>query len=326
MKKLLSVILSLVLICACTAALAEEKPSVTVGIAQFAVHGSLDNCREGFLQGLAAGGYIEGENLTVVFQNAQSEMGIAANIADNFVSNQYDLICAIATPMAVCAFNAAEDKIPVVYTAVSAPEEAGLANEDGTGTGNVTGSCDLIPVSFQLQAIRALLPEAKTIGILYTIGEVNSQVQLKQYQEAAKEYGFTIVEKGITTGADISLALPVLLPQVDCLSMLTDNTVVQYLDVVLDETDEQKIPVFGSEVEQVTKGCAAAVGLDYVKLGYDTGLMAAKVLDGEGAQAMEYLKVTESAVYINSETCAALGVSIPEDMLASATDMAKIAE
>ena len=326
MKKLLSVILALLLICSFTAVLAEEKASVTVGIAQFAVHGSLDNCREGFLQGLAAGGYTEGENLTVVYQNAQADMGIAANIADHFVANNYDLICAIATPMAVCAFNAAEDKIPLVYTAVSAPVEAGLANEDGKGTGNVTGSCDLLPISFQLKAIRELLPEAKTIGILYTIGEVNSQVQLEQYKEAAGEYGFTIVEKGITTGADIALALPVLLAQADCISMLTDNTVVQYLDVVLDEADEQKVPVFGSEVEQVTKGCVAAVGLDYVKLGYNTGLMAAKVLDGESAQAMEYLKVTESAVYINSEACAALGVAIPEAMLTTAADMAKAAE
>ncbi len=323
MKNLLALVLSLILVCSLSLALAEDKPAVTVGIAQFAVHGSLDNCREGFLQGLAAAGYEEGKNLTVVYQNAQADMGIAANIADNFAANQYDLICAIATPMAVVCFNAAEDKIPVIYTAVSAPVEAGLANEDGTGTGNITGSSDLLPVKFQLQVIRQLLPEAKKIGILYTVGEVNSQVQLAEYQASAEEYGFEIVPQSITASADIPLALPQLLPKVDCLSMLLDNTVVQSLDIVLDQADEAGIPVFGSEVEQVIKGCAAAAGLDYVKLGYDTGLLAARVLAGENAQELPFLQITESAVYINYEACAALNIQVPSDLLESAIDVAE---
>ena len=323
MKKLLALVLSLILVCSLSLALAEDKPAVTVGIAQFAVHGSLDNCREGFLQGLAAAGYEEGKNLTVVYQNAQADMGIAANIADNFAANQYDLICAIATPMAVVCFNAAEDKIPVIYTAVSAPVEAGLANEDGTGTGNITGSSDLLPVKFQLQAIRKLLPEAKKIGILYTVGEVNSQVQLAEYQASAEEYGFEIVPQSITASADIPLALPQLLPKVDCLSMLLDNTVVQSLDIVLDQADEAGIPVFGSEVEQVIKGCAAAAGLDYVKLGYDTGLLAARVLAGENAQELPFLQITESAVYINYEACAALNIQVPSDLQESAINVAE---
>lgn len=328
MKKLVAVILSLVLVLSLTlCAQAEEKKSVTVGIAQFAVHGSLDNCREGFLQGLAAGGYVEGENLTVDYQNANADMNLAVSITGSFASNNYDLICAIATPIAVSAVEATADKdIPVVYTAVSAPEEAGLADENKLGIGNVTGSSDLIPVSLQLQAIRDLLPEAKNIGILYTVGEVNSQVQLAMYQEAAPDFGFEIVPQSITAGADIPLALPTLLPNVDCLCMLTDNTVVQFLDVVLEAANEDKIPVFGSEVEQVTKGCAAAVGLDYVKLGYDTGLMAARVLDGEDAASIPYLEVTESTLSYNSKVCADLGITLPEDVLATATDMAETAE
>ena len=139
----------------------------------------------------------------------------------------------------MCAYNAAEDEIPVIYTAVSAPEEAGL-----TDGGNVTGTSDELPVAKQLGTIRAMLPEAKNIGILYTVGEANSLVQLESYKQLAGDYGFTIVESGVTSGADISLALPQLLPQVDCLTMLTDNTVVQYLEVVLDETDAAGIPVF----------------------------------------------------------------------------------
>ena len=97
-----------------------------IGISQFAEHGSLDNCREGFLAGLAQAGIVEGENLTIVFDNAQADMGTASTIADNFVSQKVDLICAIATPSAMSAYNSClETEIPVIYTAVSDPAAAG---------------------------------------------------------------------------------------------------------------------------------------------------------------------------------------------------------
>ena len=297
MKKFAALMIALILALSCFAVAEEE--SYTIGIAQFAEHGSLDNCREGFLAGLAEEGIVEGENLTVEYQNAQADTSMA-------------------TPIAVCAYNAAEDEIPVIYTAVSAPEEAGL-----TDGGNVTGTSDELPVAKQLETIRAMLPEAKNIGILYTVGEANSLVQLESYKELAGDYGFTIVESGVTSGADISLALPQLLPQVDCLTMLTDNTVVQYLEVVLDETDAAGIPVFGSEIEQVTLGCVAAEGLDYVALGVQTGKMAAKVLKGEAEAAdIPYETIEESALYVNTDACEALGVTIPEELMARATDMA----
>ena len=316
MKKFAALMIALILALSCFAVAEEE--SYTIGIAQFAEHGSLDNCREGFLAGLAEEGIVEGENLTVEYQNAQADTSMATTIASNFVANGYDLICAIATPIAVCAYNAAEDEIPVIYTAVSAPEEAGL-----TDGGNVTGTSDELPVAKQLKTIRAMLPEAENIGILYTVGEANSLVQLESYKELAGDYGFTIVESGVTSGADISLALPQLLPNVDCLTMLTDNTVVQYLEVVLDETDAAGIPVFGSEIEQVTLGCVAAEGLDYVALGVQTGKMAAKVLKGEAEAAdIPYETIEESALYVNTDACEALGVTIPEDLMARATDMA----
>lgn len=316
MKKFVSLVLVLFMSLGTVCALAQEE-TYTIAIAQFAEHGSLDNCREGFLAGLAEEGFVEGENLTVEFQNAQADMGTAATIASNFVANGVDLICAIATPMAVCAFNAAEDAIPVIFTAVSAPAESGLTE------GNVTGTSDQLPVEKQLETIRAMLPEAKNIGILYTVGETNSLVQLAAYQEIAADYGFTIVESGITTGQDIALAIPQLLPQVDCLTMLTDNTVVQYLDVVLDATDTAGIPVFGSEIEQVTLGCVAAEGLDYYALGVQTAHMAARVLRGEAASEIPFETIAESALYVNTAACAALKITIPDELLQRATDMAE---
>lgn len=288
-----------------------EQAQYTVGILQFSDHGSLDNCRTGFLEGLASAGIEEGVNLTVQYQNAQNEGGVNNQIAQGFVSDQVDLICAIATPSAQAAYNYAEGTgIPVIYTAVTDPVEAKLANADGTPTGNATGTSDKLAVEQQLQMIRTMMPEAKTIGILYTTGEVNSLSSIEEYKQYAGQYGFEIVESGVTTTADIPLAVDALLPRVDCLTNLTDNTVVSSLDVVLDKANAQRIPVFGSEIEQVQKGCVAAMGLDYVELGRVTGQMAARVLKGE-AQASEisYEVIEEAKPYVNSQALAALGLS-----------------
>ena len=148
----------------------DAKESSTIGIEQFAEHDSLDNCREGFLQGLEEEGIKEGDNLKVETKNAAADMGTAGQISDSFVSDKVDLICAIATPSAQSAYNAAmDDGIPVIYTAVTDPVAAELASEDGTPAGEVTGTSDKLPVEEQLKMIREMLPQAKTIGIMYTL-------------------------------------------------------------------------------------------------------------------------------------------------------------
>ena len=138
---------------------AEDKTSYTVGIGQFAAHGSLDNCREGFLLGLAEEGIVEGENLTILYENAQADGAIASQIVTNFASQNVDLICAVATPMAQSAYSVGKKKdIPVIYTAVTDPVAAELAGNDGTPAGEITGTSDKLPVTKQLQMIRAILP------------------------------------------------------------------------------------------------------------------------------------------------------------------------
>ena len=293
-----------------------------IGISQFAEHGSLDNCREGFLEGLKEEGIEEGKNLTVDYQNAQTDTGTASTIADSFVSAKEDLICAIATPCAQSAYNSAMNAdIPVVYTAVSDPVAAKLANEDGSCVGNVTGSSDVLPVEEQLKMIRAMLPDAKKIGIMYTTSEANSVSAIKEYKSLVKKYDFELVEKGITTTADVSLAADDLLSKVDCITNLTDNTVVASLPTILDKANEKKIPVFGSEIEQVKIGCLAAEGIDYIALGKQTGKMAAKVLKGEAkASEQNFETITEPGFYVNNKVAEDLGITVPEDLANSAVE------
>ncbi len=294
--------------------------SVKIGIAQFAPHGSLDNCVEGFKQGLAEAGYVEGENLEIDFQNAQADMANTNQIAQSMVAENVDLICAVATPMAQAAFNAAQGNIPVIYTAVTDPVAAELANEDGSGTGNATGTSDKLAVEAQLEMIRAFQPDAKTIGILYTTSEANSVSAIEEYKSLAGNYGFEIVDSGISQTADIPMAAADLAAKVDCISNLTDNTVVSSLPVLLDAANKAGIPVYGSEIEQVKNGCVATEGLDYVALGKQTGAMAARVLQGEDAQSIPYETISEYSLYINSAALQALNMECPEDLKANATE------
>lgn len=300
-----------------------DEASYTIGIEQFAEHGSLDNCREGFLEGLKEEGLEEGKNLTVKVNNAASDMGTAAQIAQSFAADDMDLICAIATPAAQAAYNAAMDKgIPVIYTAVTNPEEAQLADSDGNPVGAVTGTSDQLPVEAQLKMIRELLPEAKTIGILYTTSEANSVYSISQYEKLAGDYGFTLETAGVTSTSEVSLAAADLLDKVDCLTNLTDNTVVSALPSILDAANKKNIPVFGSEIEQVKIGCLAAEGLDYINLGKETGKMAAKILKGEAsAEEMNYELLTDSSLYINQAVADNLGITIPDSMTERAVEV-----
>lgn len=294
----------------------------SIGISQFAEHGSLDNCRTGFLKGLAEEGIVEGENLTVEYQNAQADTGTAGQIADNFLSKKVDLICAIATPAAAAAYTAAmKTGVPVIYTAVSDPVSSGLANEDGSPAGEITGTSDKLPVEAQLAMIREILPDAKTIGIMYTTSETNSEATLKEYERYVGEYGFELVTVGISNGSEIALAADNLISKVDCVNNLTDNTVVQGLPTILEKAGKAGIPVFGSEQEQVKIGCLAAVGLDYEALGVQTGRMAARVLKGEAkASELNFELISEFGLYLNTQAASGLNLVLDEEYVSSALE------
>ena len=318
MKRIISVIVAIALVLTAAIACAD---SFKVGIGQFAQHGSLDNCYMGFVAGLAEAGFVEGENLTIELANAQADMGIAQQIAAQFAAGKVNLMVGIATPMAQACYNAADGAIPTIFTAVTDPVAAGFVNADGTAAGEITGTSDALPVEAQLKMIRGMMPEAKKIGILYTTSEVNSISAIAEYKSLAPVYGFEIVESGISTTADIPLALDALLGKVDCLTNLTDNTVVSALALVLDKANAAGKPVFGSEIEQVKLGCAAAEGLDYIALGRQTGLMAAKVLSGETkASEIPYEIITEPQLYVNSDVLAKFGIVLSDELAARAIE------
>ena len=293
-----------------------------IGINQYGSHGSLDNCREGFLQGLQEAGLVEGTDYTIDYQNANFDTNLATQIAQAFSAEDADLMVGIATPSATACYAAAEDKdIPVIFTAITDPVGAKL------DSGNITGTSDVLPVQGQLELIRAIQPEADTIGIVYTTSEANSVYSIGVYEELAADYGFTIEAIGVTAQSEVTQAVDTLISQgVDCLSNLTDNNVVGVLGSILEKTNEAGIPVYGSEIEQMELGCVAGAGLDYVQLGIQTGKMAAQILTGEATcEDLPYETIENYGLYVNSNALAAMGLTLPEDVAQNAEEVGETA-
>ena len=289
-----------------------EEKVVKIGIGQFAEHSSLDNCRLGFIDGMKEEGYVEGDNVEYFYDNAQTDGSAAVQIYNKYITQNVDMAVAIATPMAQAAYSiCGKSNVPVIFTAITDPIAAELANANGTPVGNVTGTSDKLPVEAQLKLIKEMLPDTKSIGILFTTSEVNSISAIEEYKSLATKYDVEIVTQSIDQGSDMPLACDVILDKVDVMTNLTDNTVVANMPVLIEKANAKNIPVFGSEIEQVHRGCIACMGLDYVELGKQTGHMAAKILKGEKkASEMNFESIVNASLYLNTNVADKLSINV----------------
>ncbi len=283
-----------------------------IGITQIVAHPSLDAARDGFKKALADAGV----KATYDEQNAQGDQATATSIASKFNSGGVDLVLAIATPTAQASAQSIT-KTPILFTAVTDPVAAKLVASNEAPGGNVSGTTDMNPVAEQIALIKKLRPEAKTVGVIYSSGEVNSEVQVKAARAAAATQGLTLVEKTITTTAEVQQAAASL--SVDAIYVPTDNNVVAGLEAVIQVAESKKIPLVAGEGDSVKKGAIITYGIDYGKLGYQTGQMAVKVLtQGAKTATMPVESQKELKTVVNKAAAARMGITIPEELLKTA--------
>lgn len=286
-----------------------DDQSYKIGITQIVSHPSLDAAKDGFKQALADAG------LKVDYdeQNAQGEQATAASIASKFANANLDLVLAIATPTAQAAAQAITET-PILFTAVTDPVAADLVDSLEAPGGNISGTTDLNPVAEQIKLVKQVAPDAKTVGIIYSSGEINSAVQVELAKKAAAEEGLEVVEKTITTGSEVLQAAQSL--NVDAIYVPTDNNVVAGLDSVLQVAEERKIPVIAGEADSVEKGALITYGLDYYELGVQTGEMAVKVLtEGADVAKMPVESQKTPQLVINTTAAERMGITLPAELL-----------
>ena len=296
----------------------DAKKTAKVGIVQLVEHNALDAANKGFVEGLKKRGYEEGKNITFDRQNAQADQSNLQNIAQRFINNKSDLIYAIATPAAQTVANLTKD-IPIVGSAITDYEGAKLVKSNAKPGGNVTGTSDMNPIKEQIDLLIKLVPTAKTIGCVYCSSEVNSEVQVKAMKAYAESKGLKVETATISTVNDIQQAAQSLVGKVDAFYEPTDNIIASAMPTLASITDPAKKPVICGEPNMVKAGGLATYGIDYFKLGAQSGDMAADILDGKKKPAdMAVQTAKELKVTINQKNADALGIKIPEDVLKGA--------
>ncbi|MEL4504865.1 ABC transporter substrate-binding protein [Luteococcus sp. H138] len=285
-----------------------QKDEYTIGITQIVAHPSLDASKAGFKKALTDAGL----KVTYDEQNAQGDQATATSIATKFNDAKLDLVLAIATPTAQASAQAIT-KTPILFTAVTDPVSAQLVSSMDKPGSNITGTSDMNPVAEQIALIKKIKPSAKSVGILYSSGEVNSEVQVKAAKEAAAKEGLEVVTKTITNTSELQQAAQSL--SADAWYLPTDNNVVSGLDSVLATAESKKIPVVAGEGDSVKKGALITYGIDYTKLGEQTGKMAVKILkEGADPASMAVETQTDPKLMVNETTAKKIGITIPAEL------------
>lgn len=314
---MLSALLLVSLFAGCSSGGAEGSGSGSsahkVAILQYMTHSSLDNCTQGVKNALDAAGIA----YDVQIGSSGSADADCQSYAAQMVAGDYDMIIAVATPAALAAYSAvqsASSTIPVIFCAVSDPVSAGLVQSMDAPGNNCTGTADSFDVAGQVDIIKQLQPDLTKLGVIYTISEFNSLSQLERLKAQCATLGITVVERGITEASELASVSASLVSEVDAITNLTDNNVVENMSVVLEQANAAGIPVYGSEIEQVKKGCLASASIDYVALGERTGQIAVDVLGGQSAATYPVVTVEDSFKVVNTDVASQLGITIPDSM------------
>lgn len=291
---------------------AAKKDKFNVGIVQIVEHAALDVASKGFVDGMAAKGYKEGENVTYDRQNAQADQSNLHTIAQHFINKKVDLICAVATPAAQVVANATQD-IPIVATAVTDYEAAKLIKSNAKPETNVTGTSDMNLVEAQLDLIIKLVPTVKTVGVIYNSSEINSQVQVDLLKGFAKDRKVEIKEATVNNVNDIQQAARSLIGNVEAIYVPTDNVLASAMPALAMVTEEAKLPVVSGWDDA---NGIATIAIDYYKLGVQTGEMAADILSGKAKpQDMPIQTQNEFTVIVNEANAKKIGLTIPKEIL-----------
>ncbi len=283
-----------------------EVKTYKIGTLQLVQHDALDKTYQGFVD------YLNEKNInfTMDFQNASGEQSACQTIADKFMNDNLDLIYAIATPAAQSVL-AVDENVPIVASAVTDPASSKLCDTNENPGGILTAASDLTPVEAQFDLLKELLPNAKTVGILYCSAEANSKIQSDMAEAAAKKRDLESKVYTVTTSADIQTVVESMAGNVDVIYIPTDNTIAAGMETVATLCNDLKIPTICGEEGLVHSGGYATYGIDYYQLGRIAGELAEEILvNGKkpGDIPVRYLDSSKCTRLINEEVAEALGL------------------
>jgi putative ABC transport system substrate-binding protein len=296
---------------------AQQKSVATTAIVE---HPALDAVRDGVRDELEAQGYVAGDNLAFTYETAQGNPAIASQIARQFAGQDHDVIVPISTPSSQAVLSATED-VPVVFSAVTDPVAARLVENPANPQARVTGVSDLSPVKRQLALIREVMPEAETVGVIYTPGEANSVKILELLKQHAPALDLEIVESVAPKSAEVLSAARNLVGKADAVYIPTDNTIVSALESAIKVGMDNDLPIFAADTASVPRGAVMALGFDYYDLGRQTGRIVVRVLEGAKPADIPVESVQKTQLAVNPKAAARMGLSIPKMVMDRADEV-----
>ncbi|KOO08553.1 ABC transporter substrate-binding protein [Vibrio hepatarius] len=291
-----------------------------VAVSQIVEHPALDATRQGLIDGLKSKGYEQGKNLDFDYKTAQGNPAIAVQIARQFVGEQPDVLVGIATPTAQALVSATRT-IPVVFTAVTDPVGAKLVSSMEQPGKNVTGLSDLSPVAQHVELIKEILPNAKSIGVVFNPGEANAVALVDLLKQSAEAQGLKVVEATALKSADVQSATQAIAEKSDVIYAATDNTVASAIEGMIVAANQAKTPVLGGATSYVEKGAIASLGFDYYQVGVQTADYVAAILEGAAPGSLDVKVAKGSDLVVNTSAAKMLGITIPASVLDRATSV-----
>ena len=321
MKRTLSLALALFLVM--TALTASAAEPIKIGIIQMIDHPALNAAHEGFVQALADNGFNDGAEVAITYQNGQGDTNNLATIADKFVGDEMALVLAIATPSAQAMAGKTTD-IPIIATAVTDFEVAGLVESSENPGTNVSGTSDMNPIKEQIDLLLQFVPDCKTVGFLYNSSEDNSILQVNIAKQALDALGIGYIEHTVSTSNEVQQVTQAIVEECDAIYLPTDNIFSSAMPVVAMVANEAGIPVICGEENQVLGGGLATLGISYFNLGYQAGEMAIRILNGADISTTPVETSNSFSYAINEETVKELGITVPtglEEFIISVSDV-----
>lgn len=303
--------------------MAEEE--FTIGMMVIAPIPALETVQESFIETLAAGGYVEGENLTIIRGNAEGDIATLNTIAQQFIDEGVDLIVTTSTPAAQAALNATMDMaepIPIIFTTVTDPYAAGIAAAPDDHPAWMTGSQMFPPLEETFDTMFELNPDVATIGYLYNPAEANSVAQTAEVERIAAERGITLEIATVSNSSEIKTAAESLTGLgIDMFYFTQDSTVASGSEAIVQVANENGIPIITNDIPTVAKGGSVAVGASLREDGRVAGEMAVAFLDGTLDLASTNIqRVGVFDYFINRAGAEAQGLELPQSLLDRAID------
>jgi len=292
----------------------KKTSQIKIGVLQLIEHNALDSAYKGFVDGLKEAGYEDGKNIIIDYQNAQGEQANCITIGQKFINDKSDLILAIATPAAQAIANMTKD-IPILITAVTDPADSKLVEDNNAPGGNVTGTSDLTPVEAQIELLKEIIPNVKTVGLLYCSSEQNSVFQINIAKKKLDAMGIKYIDIAISNLNEIQQVIQNVIGKVEAIYTPTDNMIANGMATVALMTEPAKLPVICGEGGMTMLGGTATYGINYYELGKLTSTQAVSILKGDkktSEMPIEYLQKFD--LVVNTNMIESIGLTIPESL------------